>query len=168
MSQLLGAADKVPNCIAFNSSGHLKAALQPRSAWVLCDEAEMEPVAVADAGSSGGGGSGMQLVVRGAAAAGHQHQHRHYLHNERAGLYVRSQCLPFIEAGCSSWGKPSIAFHPPASHHVHAPFSHFYEGALSLLTSAVARLQMLPPRPRLIQVAGEHKLGGGGLTWAVQ
>ena len=30
MLQLLGAADKVPNCIAFNSSGHLKAALQPR------------------------------------------------------------------------------------------------------------------------------------------
>ena len=30
MMQLLGAADKVPNCIAFNSSGHLKAALQPR------------------------------------------------------------------------------------------------------------------------------------------
>lgn len=104
MSQLLGAADKVPNCIAFNSSGHLKAALQPRSAWVICNDTA--------AGSSGEVAVEVAAAAQNAsdasAAASAHHQHQQHLHHEQVGLYVRSQCLPFIEAGCSSWGECSI------------------------------------------------------------
>lgn len=78
MMQLLEAADKVPNCIAFNSSGHLKTALKPRASWVLCND-----------------------VASGTSLVGVQH--------EQAGLYVRTQCLPFIEAGCSSWAADAAA-----------------------------------------------------------
>ncbi len=81
LMQLLDAADKVPNCIAFNSSGHLKAALTPRANWVL----------VEDGSASSSGAVGHPV------GASHEH----------AGLYVRSQCLPFLEAGCSSWGEHS-------------------------------------------------------------
>ncbi|GAX82716.1 hypothetical protein CEUSTIGMA_g10142.t1 [Chlamydomonas eustigma] len=88
MAQLLGAADKVPNCIAFNSSGHLKAALQPRAAWVMCDDM----AAAAGSSTAAAPSANMQLIAS-----------NHLTPPEQAGLYVRSQCLPFIEAGCSSW-----------------------------------------------------------------
>ncbi|KAG1659118.1 hypothetical protein FOA52_015911 [Chlamydomonas sp. UWO 241] len=85
LMQLLEAADKVPNCIAFHSSGHLKAALQPRNAWTIINDAAHTTAAMAGRGGQ----------------------------PDQYGLYVRSQCLPFIEAGCSSWAADAAAA-PPA------------------------------------------------------
>ena len=105
MSQLLGAADKVPNCIAFNSSGHLKAALQPRSAWVLCDDAAAGPSSSGVAAAAVEVPAGQLMASGSGVALASAYSHFPHLHHEQVGLYVRSQCLPFIESGCSSWGE---------------------------------------------------------------
>eukprot|EP00798_Chlamydomonas_sp_ICE-L_P031362 gene31362-6523_t len=55
MPQLIRAADKVPNCIAFNSSGYLKQALMPRPKWVVAEDPSWS------GGDSSNGGNQLQV-----------------------------------------------------------------------------------------------------------
>ena len=71
------------------------------------------------------------------------------LPHEQVGLYVRSQCLPFIEAGCSSWGETSMSMWTMSA------FPHYFSSRPPLDCKYDAMTQMLPRLPREMQAAGE-------------
>lgn len=105
-----------------------------RSNWVLCDDTAATPSSLNAANVGGSAGatasssspsftSSTSPAAESTALATciHTHQHDTNYHgghggegmglpHEQVGLYVRSQCLPFIEAGCSSWGE-SLGFY---------------------------------------------------------
>jgi len=136
----------VPNCIAVNSNGHLKSTLQPRSSWVLCELAEG-----AGDGNGGGGGSGSGSGREASALVRSRPP-------ERSGLYVRTQCLPFIEAGCSSWAADAAAGCPPD-----APSSGwtFFPGMDSPGGDICHALTDAPPYPDPL-VSASGPFGGAG------
>eukprot|EP00798_Chlamydomonas_sp_ICE-L_P012212 gene12212-15343_t len=78
MPQLIAAADKVPNCIAFNPSGYLKQSVLPRSQWIVAEDPSWSATDISS-------NQALDTI------------------SGPTGLYVRTQCLPFIESGCSSW-----------------------------------------------------------------
>ncbi|KAG1667950.1 hypothetical protein FOA52_008322 [Chlamydomonas sp. UWO 241] len=113
LMQLLEAADKVPNCIAVNSSGFLKSALKPRAGWVMCEDpgaSSSVPAAAASAVPrlpAPPASTSVATTPAAASTSGGQQAPP-----EQSGLYVRTQVLPFLEAGCSSWAADS-AVAPP-------------------------------------------------------
>ena len=94
-----------------------------RSNWVLCDDTASSPslmpltsgAAVAPS-TFPSSAAGLTLGMTAADNNDDQRLEAHHhgggegmgLPHEQVGLYVRSQCLPFIEAGCSSWGETSM------------------------------------------------------------